>query len=71
MIAHGVWFNSAEIGLLGSLGVSVAHNPVSNMKLASGVAPVEEYLAVGVAVGIGTDGEKENNNLDMFEEMLC
>jgi 5-methylthioadenosine/S-adenosylhomocysteine deaminase len=39
------------------------------MKLASGVAPVEEYLAAGVAVGIGTDGEKENNNLDMFEEM--
>lgn len=69
MIAHGVWLDSAEIGLLASLGVSVAHNPVSNMKLASGVAPVEEYLAAGVAVGIGTDGEKENNNLDMFEEM--
>jgi 5-methylthioadenosine/S-adenosylhomocysteine deaminase len=69
MIAHGVWLDSAEIALLATHGVSVAHNPVSNMKLASGMAPVEEYLAAGVAVGIGTDGEKENNNLDMFEEM--
>jgi 5-methylthioadenosine/S-adenosylhomocysteine deaminase len=49
--------------------VGVAHNPVSNMKLASGAAPVEKLLAAGVAVGLGTDGEKENNNLDMFEEM--
>lgn len=49
--------------------VGVAHNPVSNMKLASGAAPVEKLLAAGIAVGLGTDGEKENNNLDMFEEM--
>ncbi len=49
--------------------VGVAHNPVSNMKLASGAARVEDLLAAGVAVGLGTDGEKENNNLDMFEEM--
>jgi 5-methylthioadenosine/S-adenosylhomocysteine deaminase len=69
MIAHGVWLDSAEIGLLAQRNVGVAHNPVSNMKLASGVAPVEEYLAAGVHVGLGTDGEKENNNLDMFEEM--
>jgi 5-methylthioadenosine/S-adenosylhomocysteine deaminase len=69
MIAHGVWLDSAEITLLARHGVGVAHNPVSNMKLASGMAPVEEYLAAGVDIGIGTDGEKENNNLDMFEEM--
>jgi 5-methylthioadenosine/S-adenosylhomocysteine deaminase len=49
--------------------VGIAHNPVSNMKLASGMAPVEAYLAAGVPVGIGTDGEKENNNLDLFEDM--
>ncbi|UFS58202.1 amidohydrolase family protein [Subtercola endophyticus] len=69
MIAHAVWLDGAEIDLIARRGVGVSHNPVSNMKLASGMAPVADYLAAGVAVGIGTDGEKENNNLDMFEEM--
>ena len=69
MIAHAVWLDEAEISLLAQRGGSVSHNPVSNMKLASGFAPVCEMLAAGIAVGIGTDGEKENNNLDMFEEM--
>ncbi|MEF2975888.1 amidohydrolase family protein [Subtercola sp. YIM 133946] len=69
MIAHAVWLDAAEVSLIASRGVGVSHNPVSNMKLASGMAPVAEYLAAGVNVGIGTDGEKENNNLDMFEEM--
>jgi len=69
MIAHAVWLDSEEIALMADRGVSVSHNPVSNMKLASGFAPVAELLAAGIAVGLGTDGEKENNNLDMFEEM--
>ncbi len=69
MIAHGVWLDSAEIALLAQRGVGVAHNPVSNMKLASGMAPVEEYLAAGVSVGLGTDGEQEDTNLAMFEEL--
>jgi 5-methylthioadenosine/S-adenosylhomocysteine deaminase len=69
MIAHAVWLDDSEIALLARRGVSVAHNPVSNMKLASGIAPVEAMLQAGLAVGLGTDGEKENNNLDMFEEM--
>ncbi len=69
MIAHAVWLDSGEITLMADRGVSVSHNPVSNMKLASGLAPVAELLEAGVDVGIGTDGEKENNNLDMFEEM--
>jgi len=69
MIAHGVWLDSAEIEMISRYNVSVAHNPVSNMKLASGIARVGEMLAAGIAVGIGTDGEKENNNFDMFEEM--
>ncbi|MDN4472338.1 amidohydrolase family protein [Demequina zhanjiangensis] len=69
MIAHAVWLDESEVELIASHGVSASHNPVSNMKLASGFAPVAEMLAAGVAVGIGTDGEKENNNLDMFEEM--
>jgi 5-methylthioadenosine/S-adenosylhomocysteine deaminase len=69
MIAHAVWLDDGEIELIARRGVSVAHNPVSNMKLASGIARVEDMLKAGVAVGIGTDGEKENNNFDMFEEM--
>jgi len=69
MIAHAVWLDQEEIDLIAARGVGVSHNPVSNMKLASGMAPVAEMLAAGVAVGLGTDGEKENNNLDMFEEM--
>src|SRR5258708_2684110 len=69
MIAHAVWLDGAEIDLISKRRVSVAHNPVSNMKLASGIARVGDMLAAGIAVGIGTDGEKENNNFDMFEEM--
>jgi 5-methylthioadenosine/S-adenosylhomocysteine deaminase len=69
MIAHAVWLDDAEIALLAERGVSVAHNPVSNMKLASGMARTDDMLKAGIAVGVGTDGEKENNNLDMFEEM--
>ncbi len=71
LLAHCVWLDDDEIAILAEQGVGVAHNPVSNMKLASGTAPVEKLLAAGVAVGIGTDGEKENNNLDMFDDMKC
>ncbi|POF30835.1 amidohydrolase family protein [Roseibium marinum] len=69
MIAHAVWLQPDEIDLISGYPVSVAHNPVSNMKLASGIAPIADMLEAGVAVGLGTDGEKENNNFDMFEEM--
>ena len=69
LLAHCVWLSDREIEILARRGIGVAHNPVSNMKLASGAAPVEALLASGIAVGLGTDGEKENNNLDMFEEM--
>jgi 5-methylthioadenosine/S-adenosylhomocysteine deaminase len=69
LLAHCVWLSDHEIELLAKHHVGVAHNPISNMKLASGAARVEDMLASGVALGLGTDGEKENNNLDMFEEM--
>lgn len=69
LLAHCVWADSAEIQILKQYQVGVAHNPISNMKLASGAAPIVEMLEHNVAVGLGTDGEKENNNLDMFEEM--
>jgi len=69
LLAHCVWLDQEEIDLLAKYNVGVAHNPVSNMKLASGAANVPEMIKAGIAVGLGTDGEKENNNLDMFEEM--
>jgi 5-methylthioadenosine/S-adenosylhomocysteine deaminase len=69
MLAHAVWLDDAEIEHLAGFGVGISHNPVSNMKLASGIAPVARMLQAGLNVGLGTDGEKENNNLDMFEEM--
>jgi 5-methylthioadenosine/S-adenosylhomocysteine deaminase len=69
LIAHAVWLDDSEIKRLADSGGAVSHNPVSNMKLASGIAPVEDMLAAGLAVGLGTDGEKENNNFDMFEEI--
>jgi 5-methylthioadenosine/S-adenosylhomocysteine deaminase len=67
--AHGVWVNDDDIAILKARGVGVAHNPESNMKLASGTAPVPKYLAAGVALGLGTDGAASNNDLDMFEAM--
>jgi 5-methylthioadenosine/S-adenosylhomocysteine deaminase len=66
---HGVWVDAADIKLLHSHQVAVSHNPESNMKLASGTAPVQDYLAAGVALGLGTDGAASNNDLDMFEAM--
>ncbi len=67
--AHGVWVSNEDIALLKERGVSISHNPESNMKLASGTAPVVKYLNTGVTVGLGTDGAASNNDLDMFEAM--
>ena len=67
--AHGVWVNDADVAILKRTGTGVAHNPESNMKLASGAAPVTKYLAAGVKLGLGTDGAASNNDLDMFEAM--
>jgi 5-methylthioadenosine/S-adenosylhomocysteine deaminase len=67
--AHGVWIDPNEIAVLKQHNVGVSHNPESNMKLASGSAPVPGYLAAGVALGLGTDGAASNNDLDMFEAM--
>ena len=69
LAAHGVWVNDADIAILKSRGVGVSHNPESNMKLASGTAPVTGYLRAGVPLGLGTDGAASNNDLDMFEAM--
>ncbi len=67
--AHCVHLTSDDIVILEKYGVGVAHNPESNMKLASGIAPVPEMLAAGISVALGTDGASSNNNLDMLQEM--
>lgn len=67
--AHCVMVSDEEIALMADKGVRVAHCPESNMKLASGVAPIPGLLAAGVQVGIGTDGAASNNDVDMFGEM--
>ncbi len=68
-IAHGVHTDETEIELLAERDVGVAHCPASNMKLASGIAPIQEMLESGVTVGIGTDGAASNNDLDAFDEL--
>jgi 5-methylthioadenosine/S-adenosylhomocysteine deaminase len=67
--AHSVWVDKDDIALLAAGGCSVAHCPCSNLKLASGIAPVPELLAAGVPVGLGTDGAASNNNMNMFEDL--
>jgi 5-methylthioadenosine/S-adenosylhomocysteine deaminase len=67
--AHMVWPSQAELDLLKQLGVGIVHNPQSNMKLASGVAPVPEMLKADLPVGLGTDGAASNNDLNLWEEM--
>jgi len=66
---HGVHLDDAEIGLFARHGCSVAHCPSSNLKLASGIAPVAKLLQAGVNIGLGTDGAASNNRLDLFGEM--
>ena len=67
--AHCVAVDDDDIGVLASRRVNVVHNPGSNMKLASGIAPVAKMLEKGINVCLGTDGASSNNNLDMLEEM--
>jgi 5-methylthioadenosine/S-adenosylhomocysteine deaminase len=69
LAAHGVHLTPADIQILAKRGVGVSHNPESNMKLASGTAPVLDMQKAGVTVGLGTDGAASNNDLDMFEAM--
>ena len=69
IVDHCVHINESEIELLAENNVCVVHNPESNMKLASGVAPVPAMIAKGITVGLGTDGCASNNNLDLFGEM--
>src|SRR5581483_4401709 len=69
VLAHCVWLDESEFEILRSTGTHVAHCPSSNLKLASGLAHVEEMLAQGISVSLGADGAPCNNRLDMFTEM--
>ena len=67
--AHGVHLDANEMALLAEYGCSIAHCPSSNLKLASGIAPISALSEKGVNIGLGTDGAASNNRLDMFQEM--
>lgn len=67
--AHSIWVTSQEIAKLADHGVMVAHNPASNLKIGSGIAPVRELMDAGVTVGLGTDGSMASDNQNMFEAM--
>lgn len=69
LAAHCIWLSPEDIQILKENDVKIVHNPTSNMKLASGVAPIPELLEAGITVGLGTDGCASNNTLDMFHEM--
>lgn len=67
--AHGIWLTPGDIGLVRDRGVTIAHNPASNLKLGSGLAAVPRLLAEGVNVALGTDGMSSNDGLDMFASL--
>ncbi|MBC3536680.1 amidohydrolase [Megasphaera hominis] len=69
LAAHCVWVDADDLDIMARKHVRVAHNPGSNLKLASGIAPIGKMLEKGITVGLGTDGASSNNNLDIMEEM--
>ena len=69
LVFHAVWCTQSDTALLAERRTAVSHNPVSNQYLASGIAPVTDWLQRGVTVGLGTDGAASNNTQDMFETM--
>ena len=69
ILAHGVWFPEDRVGSLSGGNMSVIHNPNSNLKLGSGIAPVPAFLEQGVRVALGSDGAASNNRLDIWDEM--
>lgn len=69
LAAHAIWLTDEDMTILAKRGVGLAHNPASNMKLASGIAAVPKWLAHGIKAGLGTDGAASSNDLDMFEAM--
>lgn len=69
VLIHGVWMSAEDLDLVAEAGASISHNPVSNLKLGSGIAPVIEMLARGITVGLGTDNHNGNDGCSMFESV--
>ena len=69
LLVHSVWVDKEDIRIISEHGSKISHNPQSNMKLASGIAPVPEFLKNGITVGLGTDGCASNNDTNLFKEM--
>ena len=69
LAAHGTWVTDEDIAILAEKGVTVAHNPLSNLKLASGLAPISKMIMAGVNIAIGTDSVSSNNSHNLFEEI--
>jgi 5-methylthioadenosine/S-adenosylhomocysteine deaminase len=69
LVAHGVHLSDDEVDLMLERNVVISHNPISNLKLGSGIANITKYLEKGIVIALGTDSSSSNNNLDMFEEM--
>ena len=69
LLVHCVWVDAEEIALIAARGAKVSHNPESNLKLGSGIAPVAAMRTAGIPVGLGTDGCASNNDLDLFAAM--
>lgn len=69
LAAHGVWLSKKEIEIIKERNVNMSHSPCSNMKLSSGIAPIQNLLSKNICVSLGTDSVASNNNLDLFEEM--
>lgn len=69
LLVHSIWVDEEDIRIISESGAGISHNPQSNMKLASGIAPVPEFLKNNITVGLGTDGCASNSDPDMFKEM--
>jgi 5-methylthioadenosine/S-adenosylhomocysteine deaminase len=69
LTAHGVWLSDSDRAILAEAGTAIAHNPVSNLKLGSGIMPLRATLDAGVLVGLGTDGPASNDNLSLWQEL--
>lgn len=69
LLAHAVWVTPGDMDIISRSGARVSHNPESNMKLASGIAPIPEMLEAGITLALGTDGSASNNDLDLFGAM--
>ena len=67
--AHAIWVNNDEVDLLSTYDITVVHNPASNMKLASGAFPYQQYADAGISMMLASDGVASNNNLDIFDDM--